>query len=83
MTAVVAPTRLPDPPAGGRRFMDAEQRYRASDLAAIEPFDVALASKADFAVVIRPPLIVSKRFYELCVARKWKAKYVPVAVDPV
>jgi hypothetical protein len=79
-TTVVAPRRLPDRPTE-QLYLDYEQRYRAADLAAVEPFDVAWANRDDVAAMISPPLIVSRRFYDLCLANRWKAKFTPVHLE--
>ena len=60
-------------------YTTAEYHYRASDLRAIEPFDVAVVSEnlGGF-----PDKIVSRRFYEFCKKEKLRMEWVPVRIDP-
>ncbi|MDP9175094.1 MAG: hypothetical protein M3O30_14700 [Planctomycetota bacterium] len=66
-----------------------ELHYRASDLRAIERFDIARTyehfwgydnneRQLDYC-----PLVVSKRFYDLCQCHNLKVDWLPVHIDPI
>lgn len=62
-----------------------ELRYRASDLHALGPFDVARTHERFGPGGNREEdraIIVSKRFYEVCREQRLKAGFVPVHLDP-
>lgn len=64
-------------------YNHAELHYRRSDLAKVEPFDVArtFESFGPRSPVQRPSIIVSQRFYKVCVAHGMKSTWIPVRID--
>lgn len=61
-------------------FSPPELHYRASDLARVEPFDLArtsepIGSKAG-------TFVASKRFYDFCKSQNLQMEWVPVRIDP-
>jgi len=72
----------------GGLYNSPELHYRASDLRAIDSFDIAKTyesfgiagteRKPDYC-----PIIVSKKFYELCQHHNFKVDWLPVHIDPV
>jgi hypothetical protein len=61
--------------------MPAQLRYRAKDLKKVEPFDVA-HPKEPFCFKECPnPLVVSPRFYQFCVKKKYTLYAIPVRID--
>ena len=56
-------------------------RYRAEDLRAVEPFDVAVTREPLGFKLTHHPLIVSQRFYRVCQAEKFKLWWFPVVVE--
>lgn len=57
-------------------------RYKASDLSAVEPFDVAHTREAIGFKLTHHPLIVSQRFYQFCKNQKFRLWWFPVVIDP-
>lgn len=65
-------------------YLHAELHYRASDLARVEPFDLAhthemfegLPNEYD------RPLVASRRFYDVCRQHNIRTGWVPVRIDP-
>ena len=83
----------PGRPTGGQRieglYNRAELHYRGSDLRTLEPLDVARTFESFWGPdnnQRRPdycPLVVSKRFYNLCRDHGFKIDWVPVHIDPI
>lgn len=68
------------------QYSHPEFHYRESDLEGLDQFDLArtaepFGNRQGYDPFDRP-LIVSKRFYDFCVANNLKADWVPVRVDP-
>lgn len=86
-------TYLPPGRAGGLRRLDGlynfpELHYRASDLRAVGTFDAARTFESFWGSgnERRPdycPLVVSKRFYDLCHKHGLKVDWLPVHIDPI
>ena len=64
-------------------FNHAELHYRQRDLAAVEPFDVALTFETfgPRGPTKRPSLIASQHFYRVCVDHGLSTNWIPVRVD--
>lgn len=60
-------------------FSDIELHYRQSELAAVEPFDLALTFEREASEFYRR-VVVSKRFYEVCERHKLDIEWRPVRV---
>lgn len=65
-----------------------ELHYRASDLRAIGPFDIARTFEnfgwgGEDRMPDRSPVIVSKRFYDVCQKHGFKVDWLPVHIDPI
>lgn len=65
-----------------------ELHYRASDLRAIGPFDIARTFEnfgwgGEERMPDQSPVIVSKRFYDVCQKHGFKMDWLPVHVDPI
>jgi hypothetical protein len=62
----------------------AELHYRASDIQAMEPFDLAHTKErfGECPFDKYRPLIVSSRFYDMCRRHGFKGGFTPVRIDP-
>ncbi|WP_165253060.1 hypothetical protein [Paludisphaera soli] len=67
-------------------FVPVELRYRAADLSAFGPFDLARTCEAFTRDTrfdrTKCSLIASRRFYEACVSAGLRAEWSPVRIDP-
>lgn len=64
-------------------FVCPEPHYRAADLEAMAPFDIALAREKSGSPRVGPSygLIVSNRFYKVCRALEYRVSWIPVRLD--
>lgn len=62
-------------------YLPTQFRYRASDLRAVEPFDIAYTREAFGFGLASHSLIVSQRFYQFCKKQKFKMWWYPVVLD--
>jgi hypothetical protein len=66
-------------------YINPEPRYLSSDIAKVEPFDIARTlerfGNATTAERNHHYTIVSRRFYDFCVSQKLPMDWVPVHVD--
>ena len=77
--AIVGGKDLPD-----SLYAPCEYRYRASDLEAFEPFDLAHTHEgwaANLPQLHDRPLIASQRFRQICLQHGFKADWAPVRVE--
>jgi hypothetical protein len=65
-------------------YLQAELHYRAKDIEAMGPFDLAHTKErfGEGPFDEYRPLVVSARFYDMCRRHKFKGGFTPVRIDP-